>query len=183
MRLTRLLVAVIVAAGAATPLFAANPQPPSSREWIDSPQAYFVTAEERNQWDLVAHSDEGAARYIDEYWRRHGAAFKREVMGRMEFADANFGFSGIPGSRTPRGRVWMILGSPSTQKGIRPAVNRNIGGGAQLQNNSIEQKGRTTIVWTYRADRLPKELNLPSLTVNFIQDMSHSLENIDNVGQ
>ena len=182
MRLTRLLAAVLVAS-AALPLFAAAaPPPPSPRDWINSPEAYFLTAEERNQWELSVLSDEKAKAFVEEYWRKRGPAFKREVMGRIEFADANFGYAGTPGSRTPRGRVWMILGSPTNQRGIRAGAGGS-GDQAQLQNNSIEQKGRTTIVWTYRAERLPKELNLPSLTVNFVDDMVHGTEDIQNVGQ
>jgi GWxTD domain-containing protein len=183
MRLTRLLAAALVAS-AALPLFAAAaaPPPPTPRDWIKSPEAYFLTAEERNQWELSVLSDEKAKAFVEEYWHKHGPAFKREVMGRIEFADANFGYAGTPGSRTPRGRVWMILGSPTNQRGIRPGSG-GTADVAQLQNNTIEQKGRTTIVWTYRADRLPKELNLPSLTVSFVDDMQHGREDLDNIGQ
>jgi GWxTD domain-containing protein len=182
MRLIRLLATVLVAS-TALPLFAAaSSQPPTPRDWINSPEAYFLTAEERSQWELSAHSDEKAKAFVEEYWRKHGPAFKREVMGRIEFADANFSYAGTPGSRTPRGRVWMILGSPTSQRGFRGGV-AGTPDTVQLQNNSIEQKGRTTIIWTYRAERLPKELNLPSLTVSFIDDMQHAREDIDNVGQ
>jgi GWxTD domain-containing protein len=182
MRLTRLLAAVLVASAAMPLLAAAASQPPSPRDWINSPEAYFLTAEERSQWELSAHSDEKAKEFIEEYWRKRGPAFKREVMGRIEFADANFSYAGTPGSRTPRGRVWMILGSPTSQRGFRGGV-AGTPDTVQLQNNSIEQKGRTTIIWTYRAERLPKELNLPSLTVSFIDDMQHAREDLDNVGQ
>ncbi|HEY6141660.1 MAG TPA: GWxTD domain-containing protein [Thermoanaerobaculia bacterium] len=183
MRLIRLFAAVLVASAALPLLADANPvPPPSPRDWIKSPEAYFITTAEKNEWDLASHSDEMAKKFIEEYWRKRGTEFRSEVMARIEFADKNFGYAGIPGSRTPRGRVWMILGSPSTQKGVRPGV---IGDADQvkLQNNSIEQKGRVQIVWTYRADRLPKELNLPSLTVTFTDDMVHGIEEIQNVGQ
>jgi GWxTD domain-containing protein len=180
MHMTRLFAAVLVAS-LAMPLLAASSQPPSLRDWINSPEAYFVTAEERSQWELTALSDEKAKEFIDEYWRKRGPAFKREVMSRIEFADKTFGFASIPGSRTARGRVWMILGSPTNERGIRGGVS-GTPDTVQLQNNTIEQKGRTTIVWTYRAERLPKELGLPSLTVNFIRDMAHGNENIDNLG-
>lgn len=182
MRMTRLLAAVLVASAAMPLLAAAAAQPPSPRDWIQSPEAYFMTAAEKSQWELAALSDEKAKEFIEEYWRKRGPAFKREVMSRIEFADKTFGYAGIPGSRTPRGRVWMILGSPTTQRGIRGGSG-GTGDVAQLQNNSIEQKGRTTIVWTYRAERLPKELNLPSFTVNFVDDMVHGTEEIQNVGQ
>jgi len=182
MRLIRLFAAVLVASAALPLLAATDPQPPSPRDWIKSPEAYFMTTEEKNQWDLASHSDEMAKQFIEDYWRRRGPQFKREVMSRIEFADKTFGYAGIPGSHTPRGRVWMILGSPSTQRGIRPGAGGNADE-AKLQNNTIEQKGRTTIVWTYRAERLPKELNLPSLTVNFNDDMVHGVELIENIGQ
>ena len=152
MRMTRFLAAVLVTC-AALPLFAAGPA--TALDWINSPQAYFVTAEERSQWDLTARSESKAQEFIDAYWRKHGAQFKRDVMARIEFADAHFAFAGKPGSTTERGRVWMILGSPNTERGIRPGVtgDPNTAIGA---NNSIEQKGRTSLIWTYRADHLAK---------------------------
>jgi GWxTD domain-containing protein len=179
MRMTRFLAAVLVTC-AALPLLAAGPS--TALDWIKSPQAYFLTAEERNQWDLTATSESRAQEFIDAYWHKHGPQFKRDVMSRIEFADAHFGFAGKPGSQTDRGRVWMILGSPNTERGIRPGVTNTNPDTAKLQNNSIEQSGRTTIVWTYRPDHLPKGLDLPSFTVNFIRDMSRGYENIDNVG-
>lgn len=183
MRLIRLFAAVLTACVAMPLLADAASNPPSPRDWVNSPQAYFLTAEERNQWDLTVTSDEKAKEFVNEYWRKHGPNFKREVMARLEFADANFAYAGTPGSQTARGRVWMILGSPNTQRGIRPGATITDPNTAQLQNNTIEQRGRQTVVWTYRPDRLPKGLDLPSLTVNFIQDQLHGMENIDNVGQ
>jgi GWxTD domain-containing protein len=182
MRLTRFFAAVLGACAAMPLLAQPAAQPPSARDWINSPQAYFVTAEERTQWDLAATSDSKAQEFIDEYWRRHGAQFKRDVMARLEFADAHFGFAGLPGSKTARGRVWMILGSPNTERGVRPGVTNTNPDTAVGVNNTIEQTGRAQIVWTYRPDHLPKGLDLPSLTVNFLRDMSHGFENIDNVG-
>src|SRR4051794_647548 len=102
MRLTRLLAAVLVASAAMPLLAAAGSQQPSPRDWIQSPEAYFLTTEEKNQWDLAALSDEKAKEFIDEYWHKRGPAFKREVMSRIEFADKTFAYAGIAGSRTPR---------------------------------------------------------------------------------
>src|SRR5436305_15135461 len=104
MRLNRLFAAVLIAC-AALPLLAAAANTPSIRDWINSPEAYFLTTEERNQWDLTVTSDEKAKEFIEQYWQKRGPAFKRDVMSRVEFADANFGFAGIAGSRTPRGRL------------------------------------------------------------------------------
>jgi len=181
MRLARFL-AVVLLACAALPLLAAAPKPHPLRDWAESPEAYFLTAAERGEWELAVSSDQKMQEFIDAYWRKHGPAFKAEVMARIKFADEHFGFAGIPGSQTPRGRVWMILGSPNTERGIHPGVTDTNPNTAFGTNNSIEQTGRTTLVWTYRPDKLPKELNLPSLTVNFVRDMSHGYENIDNVG-
>jgi GWxTD domain-containing protein len=183
MRLARFF-AVVLLACSALPLLAAapKPQPKSLRDWAESPEAYFLTAAERNEWDLTTTSEPKMQEFIDAYWLKHGPAFKAEVMSRMKFADEHFGFAGLPGSQTARGRVWMILGSPNTERSIRPGVTNSDSNPAMLQNNTIEQRGRTTLVWTYRAEKLPKELNLPSLTVNFIRDMSHGYENIDNLG-
>lgn len=182
MRLTRIFAAILVACAAVPLLADAAPKPTSPRDWINSPEAYFLTTAERNEWDLGVRSDESAQKFVADYWSRHGAQFKADVMARVEFANAHFGFAGLPGAQTARGRVWMLLGSPNTERGIRPGVTNTDPNTAQLQNNSIEQRGRTTIVWTYRPDHLPKGLDLPSLTVNFVRDMSRGYENIDNLG-
>jgi GWxTD domain-containing protein len=179
MRMTRFLVAAFVVVSVAMPLFAAAGKPVTLLDWINSPQAYFVTAEERNQWELTVTSEAKAKEFIDEYWRRRGPDFERQVMARIEFADETFGFGGIPGSQTPRGRVWMILGSPTNVREIRSLVTP----GGFGPNNAIEQRGRMTVVWTYQPDRLPKELGLPKLTVNFIEDMQHVIEYVDNISE
>ncbi len=182
MRLTR-AVAIVILAVAAVPLFAASPAQTSLRDWINSPEAYFVTSEERALWDQTVSTDEKAKAFIDEYWQKRGDAFKREVMSRIEFADKQFGLGGIGGSRTAKGRIWMILGSPSSERTLRGAPDLSVPGGASLQNNTIEQRGRVTTQWVYRPERLPKEIGVPSLTVTFITDLARNFQNVDNLGQ
>jgi GWxTD domain-containing protein len=174
-----LLAALLLAA----PLLADPPKVFSERDWIDSPEAYFLTPAEKALWYRTVLTEKEAKDFIDEYRHKRGDAFKRQVMSRIEFADAHFGIGGLRGSLSARGRVWIILGSPSTERTIRTTVTAAVPGGAQLQNNSIEQRGRVTTEWVYRPERLPKSLQLPSLTVRYITDLSRGFQNIDNLGQ
>ncbi|HKS25779.1 MAG TPA: GWxTD domain-containing protein [Thermoanaerobaculia bacterium] len=187
MRLIRLLTPLLMAALAVPLLAAAAPAPTSPHDWINSPEAYFVSSEERALWDRTVVTDEQAKAFVDQYWQKHGAAFKREVLTRLEAADKYFGMGGVPGSKTAKGRVFMILGSPSNQRDTGRAVQASPGigadPGANLQNNTIEQHGRVTTQWIYRPEKLPKGLNLPQTTVTFLTDMARNYQNIDNLGQ
>ena len=126
MRLMRLLTPLLMAALAAPLLAAAAPAPTSPHDWINSPEAYFVTSEERALWDRTVLTDEQAKAFVDQYWQKHGAAFKREVLTRLEAADKYFGMGGVPGSKTAKGRVFMILGSPSNQRGQGRARRKKV---------------------------------------------------------
>jgi GWxTD domain-containing protein len=182
-----LVIALLFTANA---LFAASPA--DFRKWIDSPEAYYATAEERTDWQKVA-TKEQADEFIAEYWSKRGPAFRKEVMTRIEFADAQFALGGTPGSRTVRGRIWLLLGSPSETKALRQqggpsssgVDDRQVsapGGIGGLSRNNIERAALMTTVWLYRSDRLPKELGLSELTINIQSNVARGQETVENPG-
>jgi GWxTD domain-containing protein len=179
-----------------TLLFTANAlvaaSPADFRKWIDSPEAYYATADERRDWAKVATKQQADA-FIAEYWNKRGPAFRKEVMTRIEFADAQFALGGTPGSRTVRGRIWLLLGSPSETKALRQqggpsssgVDDRPVtapGGIGGLSRNNIERAALMTTVWLYRSDRLPKELGLSELTVNIQSNVARGQETVENPG-
>ncbi|HEX7150622.1 MAG TPA: GWxTD domain-containing protein [Thermoanaerobaculia bacterium] len=162
-------------------------------KWIDSPEAYYLTTGERESWQRIT-TKKAADEFIAEYWRIRGPRFKSEVMSRIEFADTQFELAGTAGARTARGRVWMLLGSPSEQRverqtggrggstGVDDRALTQPGGIGGLSRNDIERQAVMTTVWQYRGDRLPPELGMPELTVRFVTDVSRGYEVIENPG-
>lgn len=162
-----------------TSLFAAD----DVMKWNKSPEAYYMTPEERTQWAKIASPDD-AHKFIDEYFRKRGEAFRKEVLTRIDQADKQFQLDRMPGSRTQRGRVWMILGSPSRSTTNRVQMDtRGLSGEAVFQQRTIEGQGLIQTEWTYDADRLPQELGRKSLVVRFQTDSAHGAETVENPGQ
>lgn len=151
-------------------------------KWNRSPEAYYMTVEERAEWKRVS-SPAQAQKFIDEYFRKRGEQFRKEVRTRIDKADEQFRLDKTPGSKTQRGRVWMILGNPSRSRTSRELtqINPNASPSAPITRD-IDRQGLLVTEWTYDADRLPPELGRKSLTVRFQTDSFRGLETIENVG-
>lgn len=154
--------------------------------WIKSPEAYFATSEELAQWDREVVTPADAQKFIDEYWRKRGEQFKKDVQTAIEFADKQFALSKVPGSQTAMGRVFILLRSPNEQKALRSgqtgAAMENSPLSGRMQDNSVERGARVTYRWIYRKDRLPAELGMSELTVDFATDTQRSAQHIENPG-
>jgi GWxTD domain-containing protein len=148
-------------------------------KWNKSPEAYYMTAEEKAEWKNVS-TPEQAQKFIDEYYRKRGEQFRKDVRTRIELADKQFKLDKTPGSRTQRGRVWMILGNPT-----RTRTNRDTGGALNESTGAfrgIEDKGLMTIDWLYEKGSLDPEIKAPELRIKFQIDMSKGAETIENPG-
>ncbi|HEX6086575.1 MAG TPA: GWxTD domain-containing protein [Thermoanaerobaculia bacterium] len=174
MNLKNALFAVFVAI--AVPLFAAD----DPLTWHKTPEAYFMTAEERAQWKRVT-SPEDARRFIDEFRRRRGEQFVKDVRTRIDIADKNFKLDKTEGSLTQKGRVYLLLGTPNTSRTNREVAETRTGEALSL-SNILENKALMGTEWVYERDRLPKELGLSQLKVNFVYDARRGFESIDNLG-
>jgi GWxTD domain-containing protein len=155
--------------------------------WITSPEAYFVSAEELQQWDHQVFSPADAQKFVDEYWQKRGEQFRKEVAARIKFADSKFGLAKVPGSQTAMGRVWMILGSPNEQRTNRTGTTEATAAGdspfnGRMQDNTLERAARVSYRWLYRKDRLPAGLGVSELAVNFETDVSRGFQDISNPG-
>ncbi|HEX7681009.1 MAG TPA: GWxTD domain-containing protein, partial [Thermoanaerobaculia bacterium] len=80
--------------------------------WDATPQGYFMTKAEHQEWSAV-RNDEEAQRFIDSYLARRGPAFAALLASRVEQADKHMTIGKIPGSMTLRGKVVILLGVPS----------------------------------------------------------------------
>src|SRR4051794_11469470 len=97
-KLTRLLVAAL----AAFPLLAAVADEPLAN-WIDSPEAYFLTTAERSEW-LAFETNAQKEAFRERYWSRRDPTpttprneFKEVVQARIAAADKSFALQGIRG--------------------------------------------------------------------------------------
>jgi GWxTD domain-containing protein len=147
------------------------------RDWIDTPEAWFMTAQEREQWKQ-ATSFPAAQKFVAEYETRRGPAFRQWIRDRVAFADKHFSTTSIQGSQTPKGRVWIILGSPNVERSDHGAPTA----GSPGPLGAIEANAFLRTQWFYKSDRLPKELGVPNLTVIFQTDKQRGYETIENPG-
>lgn len=145
-------------------------------QWIKSPEAYFLTASERTEWERSVKSPEAAQKFIEEYRRRRGEQFVKDIDARTTFADKQFTLGKRRGSTTERGRVFMLLGAPNEQKTSRAE------GEGSFQNSALERQALATTQWIYKSDRLPKELGVPELAVHFQTNVARAQETIENPG-
>src|SRR5258706_9060736 len=90
------------------------------KDWAKSPEAYFLTPSEREEWAAVK-SDEEAEKFIASYWAKRDPTpgttqneFKDGVMRRIAAADEQFKARRYAkGSESARGHVFVVLGAPN----------------------------------------------------------------------
>jgi len=171
--------------------------------WIKSPEAYFATSEEIARWSKEVVTAQDAQTFIDEYFRKRGEQFKKDLHTRIEFADSKFTLPKIPGSRTQMGRVFILLGSPNEERTRRggtsaatmsDATPRSMQRGNpgvtavtsplnnRLQDSEIERGSKVTYTWIYKTDRLPAALSMPELKIDFNTDTARGQQFIENPG-
>src|SRR5712692_2839206 len=103
---------LIVVAGLAIAALA-TAQLTKYKDWAKSPDAYFLTPEERQEWSKIG-SDTDAEQFIAAYWaKRGGERFKAEIARRIAAADEQFKMRRQKGSESARGRLLIVLGGPS----------------------------------------------------------------------
>lgn len=160
---------------------AADTRKGNALQWGNSPEAYFMTEQERKEWEAVL-TKEQAEEFIVEYWDAHGESFRNEVRRRILAADKYFGLNEKEGSMTEKGRVFMILGAPDRQTTVRSQGERGGFGTSELGRNSLERSAFTITEWVYKTGRLPKELGVPEMTIRFQTDVARGYQTIENPG-
>src|SRR5690242_16637983 len=145
-------------------------------KWSKTPEAYYMTAAEKAEWKKIA-SPGDAQKFVDEYRRKRGEQFLKDVRTRIDIADKNFKLDKTPGSLTQKGRVFMLLGKPTTartnrdvdeQRGQTPIAGMS--GEGISQSNRLENQAIIGTEWVYEKAQLPPELGLSQLKVKFVYD-------------
>jgi GWxTD domain-containing protein len=88
---------------------------PQYKDWPKSPEAYFLTAEEKAQWKNV--KDDGQAKeFVERYYARRAPDLPQVLKERIGVADKYFSAGKVKGSETLRGKVIILFGPPSELK-------------------------------------------------------------------
>lgn len=99
------------------------------KSWDRSPESYFMTRAERDQWKTL-RTDDAAEKFIAEYKARRGPDWEKMLAGRIAAADKYFSSGKTRGSETFRGKVVIVFGPPS-------ALSRSGGGGSADANAGV----------------------------------------------
>ncbi len=155
------------------------------KDWAKSPEAYFLTPAEREEWSRVTN-DADAEKFIATYWARRDPTpatpqneFKDGVMRRIAAADEQFKLRRYNrGAESARGRVFVTLGAPSRASQSRPQDRAGgaVGdsglptrpeGGSGFGDTSTSA---VTVNWTYDKSHFDPSWGIPEMRIRFSVD-------------
>lgn len=168
------------------------------KDWPKTPIGYYMTNDERKQWNAL-QSDPEAEQFIKDFVaKRGGEAFTREVAQNAEKADKYLSIGKTPGSETARGKMMILLGptvaTAATKKkksgGARMAPPTSMGdlSGPTMEDMQAASNdpGNTTTFMTeytyaYPASALPAAYGKP-LVVKIEVDTNKERDRIASYG-
>ena len=80
--------------------------------WENSPEGYFMTKGERDQWAKI-DTDADAEKFIADFHAKRPDNFQKEVAERAANADKYLTIAKTPGSKSLRGKIVILFGPPS----------------------------------------------------------------------
>ncbi len=112
-----------MAIGVFTPVSAQHTRTPPAisayETWLKEDVYWIITLEEQKEFRQLVTGDQ-RDRFVTDFWeRRHPNprdirnSFKEEHYRRLAFANENFA-AGIEGSKTDRGRIYVVYGPPDS---------------------------------------------------------------------
>jgi GWxTD domain-containing protein len=121
------------------------------KNWLEQDVKWIITSEELETFKKLSNNEE-RDNFIEQFWLRRDPTpdtveneFKEEHYRRIAYADEHFA-SGVKGSRTDRGQMYIKFGPPTS-------IDSHPSGGSY--NRPIEEGGGTTSTypfetWRYR---------------------------------
>ncbi len=175
---TRIFVAFAATAIVAVSAFAQLSQ--QNRDWARSPEAFLLTAEEQQKWKQVK-TDADAQKFIDLFWARRDPTpatplneFREAFTQRVAYADQQFGQGRKRGAITDRGRMFIVLGSPTQ---IQRTNNQPVGT-TQTPTAPADQRPETIQayspkqMWLYDQSKVTINLGAPNAKIAFVDQYS-----------
>lgn len=152
------------------------------KDWDKTPEAYFLTPEERAEWKKVS-TDEDAEKFIGLYFaKRGGEPFQQEIARRIAAADHQFKMARLKrGADSVRGRLFVTLGAPSRVSQSRAQEGVTGEGDAVGIDTRLREDAAVTYTWIYDKDRLAP-LGLPELRAQIVVDTQRGSDTMQNQG-
>jgi|ERR1043166_1627820 GWxTD domain-containing protein len=91
------------------------------KDWANSPEGYFMTKAERDQWSKV-DTDADAEKFIADFHARRPANFEKEVADRAAMADQHLTIGKVKGSQSLRGKIVILFGTPTSIDQVDQAI-------------------------------------------------------------
>jgi GWxTD domain-containing protein len=132
--------------------------PDGARTWLEEEVAYIITPKERDVF-LKLGSDRERDIFIEAFWKQRDPTpgtpkneFREEHYKRVQYANKFYGRSTpLPGWKTDRGRIYIILGEPKS-----------------IDTNDTIQNVYPTEIWSYLGD--PAQGLPPAFNVIFFKE-------------
>ncbi len=170
-------------AGTALPAYASRdldtlavPANDGNPAWADGAVSVLLSDTEREQYRTLP--DDAARReWVARFWRLYDApgepagSFQAEFYRRTQYCEANFSTEQTRGTKTDRGRVFLILGPPTfasrslIQKSQDPMDIMRRSSGLLVTPGEPNGEAET---WTYRQARIPKGIGYTELKFMFV---------------
>jgi len=119
---------------------------PADPLWGDGPVRWLMTGPEAGSWKTLPDGNARIA-FVETFWGKRDAAFRKEFERRVAFADANLAVDAEQlGSLSDRGMVFVLLGPPTYagRKPLRTGDDANDNAGMSTvgsQDQSNAEKG------------------------------------------
>jgi GWxTD domain-containing protein len=168
--------------------------PPDDEDWASSPEAYFLTKDERAEWKTIDSRD-SRQKFIERYWLKRDPTpgtgkneFLELVLARIKTADVRFKIEKTPGSRTARGQVFIVLGSPARfqdDNAPKPLQDSPRRLGVGVTPLALVEGNETTSTWSYDPDRTPRILEVihrTNLQIKIVVEPSRHMDAIQDPG-
>jgi GWxTD domain-containing protein len=148
-------------------------------DWAKGPFQHHLTAEERKQWAAIK-TDEQAKQFIELFWARRDPTpgtpvneFRNGMEERVVAADSRFSTSKLKGSATDRGKVFILMGSPTRirRSGSEPqkTIQTPTGtGGEESPDATSLQTYSPKELWEYQQGEVKIDMGQPTVEVAFI---------------
>jgi GWxTD domain-containing protein len=153
------------------------------KDWAKSPEAYFLTPPEREEWSRVKSDDE-AEKFIASYYaRRGGEAFKGEIERRIAAADQQFKMRRFNrGSQSVRGRLLVVLGPPNKQMRERQQPQEPPANPAGGFGNDVAMARNLVLTWVYEANHFPADWGIGELKARILVDEARGMDELETAG-
>jgi GWxTD domain-containing protein len=167
----------------------------AEEDWSKSPEAYFLTSEEKQEWTRLDSLDARRG-FIQRYWLKRDPTagtsrneFREAILGRIQKADQRYPLRGTAGSRTAQGFVFVVFGSPARVQqrhvSLPPEPRERQVVGARGKRVGTEEGTETLYSWVYDLERtrpILEFLKVPSLSIDILIEPQKNRDDIQNPG-